>query len=180
VPSKVSHLLCEVSLRHTIERLFTYLALVGFLLLDLTLGHSRAAGKEPLRQDELLTQCVDRLEKWFAFITIKSQELDLDHARIVLVEPTVHIPLKTAHEHVKAIRRRSEDVSQAISAIRFLREGRIGAVGVLPFAHDPANLYETRTNLLDELKRCEQKERIQAVLRQCTECNVREWLDIKP
>jgi len=67
-----------------------------------------------------------------------------------------------------------------MSAIRFLREGKIGAVGVLPFAHDPANLYEMRTNLLDELKGCDQKEQIQAVLGQCTECNVREWLDIKP
>lgn len=167
-------------MRRTIQRMFTCLALVGFSLLHLNLGHPRAAGKDPLRHDELLAQCVDRLEKWFALITIKSQELDLDHARIVLVGPTVHIPLKTAHDHVKAIRWRSEDVSQAISAIRFLREGKIGAVGVLPFAHDPANLYEMRTNLLDELKGCDQKEQIQAVLGQCTECNVREWLDIKP
>jgi len=167
-------------LRHIIQRMSTCLVLVGFFLLQLDLGLSRAAGMEPLRHDELLAQCVDRLEKWFALITIRSQELDLDHARIILVGPTVHIPLKTAHGHVQAIRWRSEDVSQAISAIRFLREGKIGAIGVLPFAHDPANLYEMRTNLLDELKGCEQKEHIQKVLGQCTECNVREWLDIKP
>jgi hypothetical protein len=166
--------------RYTIQRMLTCLALAGFFLLQLNLGHSRSAGIEPLRHDEILAQCVDRVEKWFKLITIRSQELDLDHARIVLVGPTVHIPLKTAHEHVKAIWWRSEDVTQAISAIRFLREGKIGAVGVLPFAQDPANLYEMRAHLLDELKGCEQKEQVRAVLGQCSECNVREWLDIKP
>jgi hypothetical protein len=104
----------------------------------------------------------------------------MDHARVVLVGPTGLIPLKTAHGHVKAIRWRPEDVTQAIGMIRLLREGKIGAVNVMPFAHDPANLYETQTNLLEELKGCEQKEQVQAVLGQCTECTVREWLDIKP
>jgi len=96
------------------------------------------------------------------------------------VGPTILIPLKSAHGHVKAIRWRSEDVTQAINVIRLLREGKIGAVGVLPFAHDPANLYEMRMNLLEDLKGCEQKEQVQEVLGQCSECDVREWLDIKP
>jgi len=128
----------------------------------------------------MLAQCVDRIEKWFTLITIRSQELDFDHARVILVGPTVLIPLKTAHGNVKAIRWHPGDVSQAMNMIRLLREGKIGAVNVLPFAHDPANLYETRLNVLDELKGCEQEELVQAVLGQCTECNVREWLNIKP
>lgn len=135
---------------------------------------------EPSKHDEILAQCVDRIEKWFTLITIRPQELDFDHARVMLVGPTVLIPLKAAHGHVKAIRWRPQDVTQAMNMIRLLREGKIGAVNVLPFAHDPANLYETRLNVLDELKGCEQKEQVQAVLGQCTDCDVREWLDIKP
>lgn len=178
--SKGIHYLGEASLRHAIQRTLACLALIGFLLLQLDLGLIHPAELDRSRHNEVLTQCVERIEKWFTVITIRSQELDFDHARVVLVGPTILIPLKTAHGHVKAIRWHSEDVTQAISVIRLLREGKIGAVGVLPFAHDPANLYEMRMNLLEDLKGCEQKEQVQEVLGQCTECDVREWLDIKP
>lgn len=163
-----------------IQRMLICLALASVFLLQVHLGPSRSAEIEPLRHDEMLAQCADRIEKWFALVTIRSQELDFDHARVILVGPTVLIPLKAAHGHVRAIRWRPGDVSQAMNMIRLLREGKIGAVNVLPFARDPANLYETRLNVLDELKGCEQKEQVQAVLGQCTDCDVREWLDIKP
>lgn len=167
-------------MRHIIPRTLTCLTLAGLLLIQLDLGIARSAEIDPMKHNELLMQCADRIEKWFALVTIQSQELDLEHVKIVRVGPRVVIPLKSAHGHVKAIGWLADQMEQALNIIRLLRERKIGAVNVLPFAHDPAQLYETRMSLLDELKGCEQKEQVQAVLGQCTDCEVREWLDIKP
>jgi hypothetical protein len=164
-----------------IQRTLTVLVLAGILLIEPQPGLSRASEIDPLEKDALATQCADRIEKWFSLITIQSQELDLEHVKLIRVEQQqVVIPLKKSHGTVKAIRWRPKEVTETLDFIRLLQQGKIGAVNVLPFLHDPAELYLMRGNVLDELKGCQQKEQVQEVLGQCTECTVREWLNIKP
>ncbi len=165
----------------TIHRTLTFSVLGGLLLLDPWLGLSRGAQMGPSEHAQLVLQCASRLEQWFPPITIQSQELDLDHIKIIRVEQqVVVIPLKKPHEHVKAIRWQPNELSETLEYIRLLRQGQIGAVNVLPFLQDPAGLYMSRENVLEELHGCQEKEQAQKVLGQCTECTVREWLDIKP
>ena len=164
-----------------IHRTLTFLVLAGLLLIEPWLGLSRAAEIDPLEKNALVTQCADRIEKWFSLITIQSQELDLEHVKLIRVEQQlVVIPLKKSHGNVKAIHWQPKELTETLDFIRLLQQGKIGAVNVLPFLHDPAELYLMRGNVLDELKGCQQKEQVQEVLGQCTECSVREWLNIKP
>jgi hypothetical protein len=164
-----------------INRTLTSLVLGGFILIGPQLGLSRAAEIDPSDKNTLILQCADRMEKWFPLITIQAQELDLEHVKIIRVEQQlVVIPLKKSHGNVKGIHWQPKEVTETLDFIRLLQQGKIGAVNVLPFLHDPAELYMRRGNVLDELKGCQQKEQVQEVLGQCTECTVREWLDIKP
>jgi len=166
---------------HIIHRTLTFLVLAGLLLIVPQRGLSRASEVDPFEKNALATQCADRIEKWFSLITIQSQELDLEHVKLIRVEQQqVVIPLKKSHGTVKAIRWRPKELTESLDFIRLLQQGKIGAVNVLPFLHDPAELYLMRGNVMDELKGCQQKEQVQEVLGQCTECTVREWLNLKP
>ena len=164
-----------------IHRMLTILVLAGLLLIEPQRGLSRAAEMDPSEKTAAVLQCANRLEKWFPLITIQSQELDLEHVKLIRIEQQqVVIPLKKSHGTVKAIRWRPKELTETLDFIRLLQQGKIGAVNVLPFLHDPAELYLMRGNIMDELKGCQQKEQVQEVLGQCTECTVREWLNIKP
>jgi hypothetical protein len=164
-----------------INRLLTCLVLAGLLLIEPQLGLSRAAEIDPSERNALVLQCAERVEKWFPLITIQSQELDLEHVKIIRVEQQlVVIPLKKLHGNVRGIRWQPKELTETLDYIRLLQQGKIGAVNVLPFLHDPAELYMVRGNALEELKGCQQKEQVQEILGQCTECTVREWLEIKP
>lgn len=166
---------------HIIHRTFTVLVLAGLLLIEPQLGLSGAAEKDPSEKTALVLQCAQRLEKWFPLITIQSQELDLEHVKIVRVEQQlVVIPLKQPHGNVRGIRWQPKELTETLDYIRLLRQGKIGAVNVLSLLNDPAELYMRQGNVLDELKGCQQKEQALVVLGQCTECTVREWLNIKP
>jgi hypothetical protein len=166
---------------HIIHRTLTVLVLAGLLLIEPQLGLSRAAEIDPSDKNALILQCASRVEKWFPLITIQSKELDLEHVKITRVEQQlVVIPLKQPHGNVRGIRWQPKELTETLDYIRLLQQGKIGAVNVLPFLSDPAELYMRRGNVLDELKGCQQKEQVQEVLGQCTECIVREWLDIKP
>jgi hypothetical protein len=157
------------------------LLLTGLFLIEPQLGLSGATEIEPAGNSALVLQCADRIEKWFPLLTIQSQDLDLDHVKIIRVEQQlVVIPLKKSHGNVKGIRWQPKELPEALDFIRLLQQGKIGAVNVLPFLYDPAELYMRRGNVLDQLKGCQQKEQVQEVLGQCTECTVREWLDLKP
>jgi hypothetical protein len=163
------------------HRTLTFLVLAGLLLIEPQLGLSRAVDIDPSEKNALVLQCADRLEKWFPLITIHSKELDLEHVKLIRVEQhLVVIPLKTSHGNVRGIRWQPKELTETLDFIRLLQQGKIGAVNVLPFLYDPAELYMRRGNVLEELKGCQQKEQVQEVLGQCTECMVREWLDIKP
>jgi len=164
-----------------IHRTLPVLVLASLLLLEPWLGLSLAAEMDASERVQFFLQCAARNEKWFPLIAIQSQELDLEHIKISRVEQhLVVIPLKHTHGTVKAIRWQPKELTETLEYIRLLREGKIGAVNVLPFLLDPAELYMRRGNVLDELKGCEHKEQVQEVLGQCTECTVGEWLDVKP
>jgi hypothetical protein len=166
---------------HIIRRTLTVLVLAGLLLIEPYPGLSRAAEIDPSGKTALVLQCAQRLEKWFPLITIQSKELDLEHVKIIRVEQQlVVIPLKQSHGNVMGIRWQPKELAETLDYIRLLQQGKIGAVNVLPFLTDPAELYLRHGNVLDELKGCQQKEQVQEVLGQCTECTVREWLNIKP
>jgi hypothetical protein len=163
-----------------IHRTSVFLVLAGLLLVGPRPVFSSPPEGDLMERSTLVEQCAGRLEKWFSLVTIPSQELDLEHAKLVLIGEQIVIPLKKPHGHVKTIRWHQKELTDALDLIRLLRQGKIGAVNVLPLFHDPAELYERRGSLLDELKGCQQKEHVQEVLGQCSECIVREWLDIKP
>jgi hypothetical protein len=163
-----------------IRRTLTFFFLAALLLIEPRLSFSSSTETEALPQSTLVQQCADRIEQWFSLLTIQSKELDLENVRIILIGDLVVIPLKKPHGTVRAIRWRQKELTEALEVIRLLRQGKIGAVNVLPFLQDPAALYQVRGNLMDELKGCQQKEQVQEVLGQCTECMVREWLELKP
>ena len=163
-----------------IHRTLTFLVLAGFVLIEPPLGLSSSAEIDPLQHTALVEQCAERIEKWFSLTTIQSQELDLEHVKIILIGNSVVIPLKKPPGNVGAIRWHSKELTETLDFIRLLRQGKIGAVNVLPFLHDPADLYAMRDSALDVVKGCQQKEQVQEVLGHCMECTVREWLDLKP
>jgi hypothetical protein len=164
-----------------IQRTLTCLVLAGLFDIEPWLGLSRAGEMDPSERNALILQCASRVEKWFPLITIQSQELDLEHKKILRVEQQlVVIPLKQSHGNVKGIRWQPKELTETLDYIPLLQQGKIGAVNVLPFLSDPAELYMRRGNVLDELKGCQQNEQVQEVLGQCTEWIVREWLNIKP
>jgi hypothetical protein len=164
-----------------IHRTLTVLLLAGLLVIEPQFGLSRAAETDPSDKNAFILECASRVEKWFPLITIQSQELDLEHVKIIRVEQQlVVIPLKQSHGNVRGIRWQPKELTETLDYIRLLQQGKIGAVNVLPFLSDPAELYMRQGNVLDALKGCQQKDQVQEVLGQCMECTVREWLNIKP
>lgn len=168
-------------MRQNIQRTALVLAVIEILLGALRVVVPAAAQSDQLSErSQLATQCADRIEEWFSLITIQTQELDLEHVKIIRVGNEVIIPLKAPHGSVRAIRWLPEDLASGLEILRLLRQGRIGAMNVLPFLHDPVDLYETRRNLIEEMGGCREKEAVEKVLGHCMECLVREWLNVKP
>jgi hypothetical protein len=148
-----------------IHRTLTFLVLAGLLLIEPQLGLSNLAEMDPSERNAFLLQCASRVEKWFPLITIQSQELDLEHVKIIRVEQQlVVIPLKQSHGNVRGIRWQPKELTETLDYIRLLQQGKIGAVNVLPFLYDPAELYMRQGNLLDELKGYEQKSKFRKSL----------------
>lgn len=168
-------------MRHSLHRLASFLVFAGLFLVCSTLAFSGTADVDQFEPTMRVTLCAERLEKMFSVITVQTRELDLEHAKLVVVgETQVVIPLKKPHDHVKAIRWLQRDLADALDLIRLLQQGKIGAVNLLPFRHDPAAMYQMRAGLWDELQGCQNREKVLEVLGQCSECLVREWVDIKP
>jgi hypothetical protein len=166
---------------HIIRRTLAVLVLAGLLLIEPYPSLSRAAEIDPSGKTALVLQCASRVEKWFPLVTVQTHELDLDQVKIaVVVGQQVVIPLKKPHGDVRAIQWKPKELTEALDVIRLLQQGKIGAMNVLPFLSDPAELYMRQGNVLDELKGCQEKEQVREVFGQCTECTVREWLKIKP
>jgi len=162
-----------------INRTISLLLLAGTAWLAPGYTVAAPAGMDPSSADSFVEMCGNRIEKWFPFITIRGQELALDQVRLHQKLQVVIIPLKTPHGAVTAIHWRPKDLGEGLDVIRYLQSGKIGAVNVLPFRYHPADIYIERRELRDKLTGCE-KERVEELLGKCSECEVMEWLNLKP
>jgi len=166
-------------MRRVLRRTGTVLLFSVLLCTAPRLGYSGAERMEPSTADTFVEECGNRIEKWFPLITIRGQELALDQVRILQKLQVVIIPLKSPHGDVTAIRWQPKDTTGGMEFVRYLQTGKIGAINVLPFRHHPAVMYIEHRELRDKLNNC-QKERIEELLGKCTECEVMEWLNVKP
>jgi hypothetical protein len=157
----------------------TFLTLTVALLVEPRLSLSGPVGAA--EEDSLAIECARKMEKIFPLVTIQAQELALDHARVKLVEQQyiVIIPLKEPRRDMRIIQWAQKDPTVALEFIRLLRLGKIGAVNVWPFLHNPGELYITRGIPREVLKAC-QKEQIKEAFGTCAECEVVEWLNLQP
>ena len=153
--------------------------LTGVVSTVLMAGISRAAGMGSGMDDTFASECESKIEKSISLITIPAQELALDQAKLLQRQLVVIIPLKAPHGDVTAIHWRPKDTAEGMDFIRYLQTGKIRAVNVLPFLHHPADMYVADREIRNKIKGCE-KERILEVFGKCTECEVIEWLNVKP
>jgi len=159
--------------------MITFLTVTVALLAEPRWSHSGPVGA--IEGDSLVTECVKKMEKMFPPVTIQAQELALEQARVRHVEQQyiVIIPLKDPRRELRVIQWAQKDPAMALEFIRLLRAGKIGAVNVWPFLHNPGEVYITRGISREALKAC-QKEQLQEAFGTCTECEVVEWLNLKP
>ena len=160
-------------------RMITFLILTVALLVEPRSGLSASPGA--LDQESVVEECAKKLETMFSLVTIQLQELALDHVKVRFVEQQyiVVIPLKEPRGDMKAIQWSQKDANLAMDFIRFLRQGKIGAVNVWPFLHAPSELYIARGISRETLKSC-QKEQLREAFGKCTQCEVAEFLNLKP
>jgi len=157
-------------------RLTAYLTLTAALLAGPHAGLSAPPGAI---DEDPLAECAKKMEKMFSRVTIHVQELALDQLRLLHKQQMIVVPLKEPRGGIKAIQWAEKDLGTALEFIRLLRAGKIGAVSVWPFLHAPGELYVARGVPLETIKSC-QKEQLQEAFGKCTECDVAEWLNIKP
>jgi len=160
-------------------RMIPFLILTVALLVEPRSVLSASPGT--FEQDSLVEECAKKMETMFSLLTIQAQELALDHVKVRFVEQqyVVVIPLKEPRGEMKAIQWSQKDANVAIDFIRFLRQGKIGAVNVWPFLHAPSELYIARGISREALKSC-QKEQLREAFGKCTQCEVAEFLNLKP
>jgi hypothetical protein len=139
----------------------------------------RESHEPDMYQDVQESACAKKIRKMFPAVVFPTSNLALDQARVDHREATVVIPLIEPHEEIQAIWFDVEDVVKALEMIRLLRTGQIGAVSVLPLARRPSMFYMFRGVSKEDREAC-RPERIVELLGRCTECEVSEWLSLKP
>lgn len=142
-------------------------------------ARAEAPGEAAGTKESLAADCGAKIQRTFPPVRIAVSELALDHVKLGQQLRMVSIPLKTPRGEIRAIHWFENDPQQAFELIKLLQSGRIAAVAVLPFVHDPSEAYIFRGASPDDLRVC-QTDKIIEVLGRCTECEVLEWLDIKP
>jgi len=154
------------------------LALIAALLAEPHVGISASSGAN---EEDPLAECAKKMEKMFSTVSIPVQELALDRLKVRLVQQQyiVAIPLKAPRGEIRSVQWAAKEPAVALEFIRLLRTGKIGAVGVWPFLHNPGEIYISRGVPLEAIKRC-QKEQLQEAFGKCTDCDVAEWLNVKP
>ncbi len=162
---------------YVIGRLIACLALTVVLLVEPRTGLSASSGAN---EEDPLAECAKKMEKMFSPITIPVQELALDRLKVKLVQQyIVYIPLKEPRGEIRAVQWAAKEPDVALEFIRLLRTGKIGAVSVWPFLHNPGEIYISRGVPLEVIKSC-QKEQLREAFGKCTDCDVAEWLNVKP
>ncbi len=161
----------------TLGQVIAFLTLTVALLVEPQAGLSASPGT---LEDDPIAECGKKMEKMFSRITIQVQELALDHLKVKLLQQyIVIIPLKEPRGEIRAVQWAAKEPAVALEFIRLLRAGKIGAVNVWPFLHNPGELYISRGVPLEVIKSCK-KEQLQEAFGKCTECDVAEWLNVKP
>lgn len=130
-------------------------------------------------RESLAVDCGAKIQRTFPPVRIAVSELALDRVKLGQQLRMVSIPLKAPRGDIKGIHWFENDPQQTFELIRLLQGGRVSAVTVLPFVHDPSEAYIFRGATADDLRAC-QTDRIIEVLGRCSECEVLEWLDLKP
>lgn len=130
-------------------------------------------------KEGLAADCGAKIQRTFPPVRIAVSELALDRVKLGQQLRMVSIPLKAPRGDIKAVHWFENDLQQAFELIRLLQAGRVAAVTVMPFVHDPSEAYIFRGATADDLRAC-QTDRIIEVLGRCSECEVLEWLDLKP
>ena len=162
---------------HTMGRLIACLTLTAALLAEPHAGLSASSGTN---EEDPLAECAKKMEKMFSIITIPVQNLDLDHLKVKLVQQyIVYIPLKEPRGEIRAVQWAAKEPDVVLEFIRLIRTGKIGAVGVWPFRHNPGEIYISRGVPLEVIRSC-QKEQLQEAFGTCTECEMAEWQNIRP
>ena len=131
------------------------------------------------REDDRMGACAEKIRKAFPTSALPVPALALDQARVDQREQTVVIPLKDPHEEMRAIWFDTNSITEALEMIRLLRTGKIGALSVSALAHRPSMLYMFRGVSKEDREAC-RPERVLELLGKCTECEVLEWLSLKP
>ncbi len=163
------------------SRVFACMIVTSIFVLEPQAGYSRMDEMSPIDHSALFQQCAVRIEQWFPLLTVPAKELDLEHVKLARREEhLIAIPLKHPQGNIRSVHWHFKNMGEALDLVRLLQQGKISAMNVLPFLHDPAALYAERENLLEEMKDCQEKEQVQKILGSCTDCRVFEWLDIKP
>jgi hypothetical protein len=139
----------------------------------------RESHEPDMYQDVQESACAKKIRTMFPAVVFQTSDLALDQARVDHREATVVIPLTEPHEEIRAIWFDVEDVAQALEMIHLLRTGKIGAVSVLPLGHRPSILYMFRGVSKEDREAC-LRERVVELMGKCTECEVLEWLSLKP
>jgi hypothetical protein len=123
--------------------------------------------------------CAEKIRKMFPAVAVPSTALALDQVRVDQREQTVIIPLKEPREEMRAIWFDTNSLTEALEAIHLLRTGKINAMSVSPLAHRTSILYMFRGASQEDREAC-RPERVIELLGKCAECEVQEWLSIKP
>ena len=131
------------------------------------------------QEDVRIGACAEKIRKAFPTSALPVSALALDQARVDQREQTVVIPLKDPREEMRAIWFDTNNITEALEVIRLLRTGKIGAVSVSLLAHRPGMLYMFHGVSKEDREAC-RPERIFELLGKCTECEVLEWLSLKP
>jgi hypothetical protein len=124
-------------------------------------------------------ECSKQIEAMFPLITVETNTLGLDRAKLRQREHAVVIPLKEPQGDVRAVRWIAKDNEDAIEFLRILRAGKVGAANVTPFENSPFEMYVAQGVSRDSVKDC-QRDRILELFGKCSECEVVEWLKLAP
>jgi hypothetical protein len=139
----------------------------------------RDAAVPNIHEDFQESACAQKIQTMFPAIVVPVSALAVDQARMDHKEQTVVIPLKEPHEGIRAIWFDTNNITEALDLIRLLQLGKIGALSVFPLARRPSTFYMFDGVTKEDREAC-RPERVLELLGKCTECEVLEWLSLKP
>lgn len=155
-------------------------ALTALVMLG-PVGKAVATDGPPPNEDLAAEDCARKIDLLFPPNVIPVKELALDRVTLEQRTHMVMVPLKNPRGILQAVRWFEKDTAAALESVRLLQAGKIGSMRVQPFVHAPADVYVLRGARKEDVQTCDNKELIEKVLGgRCKECEVIEWLSLKP